>query len=199
MLRQDARPLLVEVPCKRSARGVLPKAVAETERTTVVLPVTLGAQHPKGHVSHNVPVGGPRRTGSVFEPFAVAHGSHRLCQASFDEQQIAEVTGHRSNAIRQYKVTSNEQRTTVSDALQCQRTEEGTEDGIDVETLKPAAKRPAPVTLKNISAESGSSITINLNSIHEIKLVPSSIFCLFLNFCNKELGHFPGWQNTSAN
>ena len=90
----------------------------------------------------------------------------KLYQADFDEQLIAEVTGHRSTAIREYKITSNKQKARVSDALQGQ-----TDASVDLEstaTVEPKAKRmftaqAAPVSIKDITAESGASITINLN------------------------------------
>ena len=90
----------------------------------------------------------------------------KLYQADFDEQLIAEVTGHRSTAIREYKITSNKQKARVSDTLQGQAA--GSKDLESTAIVEPKAKRmfaaqAAPVSIKDITAESGASITINLN------------------------------------
>ncbi len=42
----------------------------------------------------------------------------RLYQQNFDEQLISETTGHRSNAVRRYKRTTDDQHKAVSDSIQ---------------------------------------------------------------------------------
>lgn len=46
-----------------------------------------------------------------------ATAASRLYQKNFDEQLISETTGHRSNAVRRYKRTSDEQRKAISESL----------------------------------------------------------------------------------
>ena len=95
-----------------------------------------------------------------------------LYQANVDEQLIAEVTGHWSSAFRQYKVTSDKQRADISDTLQrgvhdCEGPDaKGISDDADadVELEEPAAKwKYQPFTIQDVRAETGSTITINVN------------------------------------
>ncbi|XP_071119253.1 uncharacterized protein [Haliotis cracherodii] len=46
-----------------------------------------------------------------------ATAATRLYQGDVDEQMICEITGHRSDAVRNYKRTSDNQKATVSDIL----------------------------------------------------------------------------------
>ncbi|XP_071078511.1 uncharacterized protein KIAA1958-like [Haliotis cracherodii] len=59
---------------------------------------------------------------SVIEDMKTSHSlrataATRLYQGDVDEQMICEITGHRSDAVRNYKRTSDNQKATVSDIL----------------------------------------------------------------------------------
>lgn len=72
-----------------------------------------------------------------FEGFYSNHSlrataTTRLFNQGVDEQLICETTGHRSNAVRSYKRTSDEQKNEISEILQSKKPRSGSvfDDGV---------------------------------------------------------------------
>ena len=82
-----------------------------------------------------------------------ASSATRMYDAGVDEQLICEVTGHRSNAVRNYKRTTTEQKQKISKVIQ----------GISPQPPKvPRGEVRTPECIGN-EPQSNLSITLNLN------------------------------------
>lgn len=98
---------------------------------------------------HAAGLGGHRTNHSLR-----ASAATRLYNCQFDEQVIAETTGHRSNSIRQYKRTSDDLKEQASLALQ----------GITPGIRKKVCTRSGPAATSTCTyAEPDSNVTVNVN------------------------------------
>lgn len=80
----------------------------------------------------------------------------RLYQAGVQEQQIMEITGHVSNAVREYKRTSDEMRENCSEILN------GTKK-LKTEELNVSTKKEEITKINDNDGKKSISVTLNFN------------------------------------
>ena len=87
-----------------------------------------------------------------------ATAASRLYNENYDEQLICEVTGHRSNAVRSYKRTSENQLKSVSNVLY------GNSDrNMNIETDEVVTKKPKIEIDKGLECDGQHQISVNVN------------------------------------
>ena len=79
----------------------------------------------------------------------------RLFQAGIDLKRVKEVTGHVSNTVNKYQVTSNKQRMEISDVLKCKMNEKEVEDEVKTELKTEPPVPSLEVSLMNSSPNNG--------------------------------------------
>lgn len=104
-------------------------------------------------------------TGKFTNHSLRASAATRLFRNGVEEQLVAYVTGHRSNAIQNYKRISNEQTSSISSIIQCNST---TSAGIIVQEPCCSSEPKAP-KLSNAAELFGSGNTINIGTINIYK------------------------------
>ena len=67
----------------------------------------------------------------------------RLFQAGVDRKLVKEYSGHRSDALDQYQITSDKQKQMISEVLACNVTKKCSESSIKDEQATPKVTKPA--------------------------------------------------------
>lgn len=83
-----------------------------------------------------------------------ATAATRLYNAGIDEQLVTEKTGHRSNAVRSYKRTSDDQQSAVSSILQGNKCKYPKLITDDIETGKPGT------SVEGVETRSGKKLSV---------------------------------------
>ena len=95
--------------------------------------------------------------GKVTNHSLRATAASRMYNENLDEQLICEVTGHRSNAVRSYKRTSDNQLKSISNVLYGQ-----SDDKMSVDT-EPVQKKKPKVEIVNDTTGNKPTICVNVN------------------------------------